>query len=116
MSRLPVAGLDNAGNSDVTIEHWSPQKPTTGEPEPDPLAGKVSYSNPEETLNQGNAGSASAASGTGMPAATPKETLTKTAPIVKDKDDPWANVGRNDPCPCGSGKKYKKCHGAANNR
>ncbi|HJR66697.1 MAG TPA: preprotein translocase subunit SecA [Gemmatimonadaceae bacterium] len=26
--------------------------------------------------------------------------------------DAWANVGRNDPCPCGSGKKYKKCHGA----
>lgn len=23
-----------------------------------------------------------------------------------------AGVGRNDPCPCGSGKKYKKCHGA----
>jgi preprotein translocase subunit SecA len=22
-------------------------------------------------------------------------------------------VGRNDPCPCGSGKKYKKCHGMA---
>jgi preprotein translocase subunit SecA len=22
-----------------------------------------------------------------------------------------AKVGRNDPCPCGSGKKYKKCHG-----
>jgi preprotein translocase subunit SecA len=22
-------------------------------------------------------------------------------------------VGRNDPCPCGSGKKYKKCHGKA---
>jgi hypothetical protein len=21
-------------------------------------------------------------------------------------------IGRNDPCPCGSGKKYKKCHGA----
>ncbi len=27
---------------------------------------------------------------------------------VKNKD---AKVGRNDPCPCGSGKKYKKCHG-----
>jgi preprotein translocase subunit SecA len=25
----------------------------------------------------------------------------------------WANVGRNDPCPCGSGKKFKKCHGAS---
>ena len=24
----------------------------------------------------------------------------------------FENVGRNDPCPCGSGKKYKKCHGA----
>jgi SEC-C motif-containing protein len=24
-----------------------------------------------------------------------------------------ARVGRNDPCPCGSGKKYKRCHGAA---
>lgn len=22
-------------------------------------------------------------------------------------------VGRNDPCPCGSGRKFKKCHGAA---
>ncbi len=22
-----------------------------------------------------------------------------------------AKVGRNDPCPCGSGKKFKKCHG-----
>lgn len=24
----------------------------------------------------------------------------------------YAGVGRNDPCPCGSGKKFKKCHGA----
>jgi len=30
-----------------------------------------------------------------------------TAPIVNDQP----KVGRNDPCPCGSGKKYKKCHG-----
>jgi preprotein translocase subunit SecA len=30
----------------------------------------------------------------------------KTAPIKVDK-----SVGRNDPCPCGSGKKYKHCHG-----
>jgi uncharacterized protein YecA (UPF0149 family) len=29
---------------------------------------------------------------------------------VKNRD---AKVGRNDPCPCGSGKKYKKCHGTA---
>ncbi len=30
-----------------------------------------------------------------------------TAPQTRDH----AKVGRNDPCPCGSGKKYKKCHG-----
>jgi preprotein translocase subunit SecA len=29
--------------------------------------------------------------------------------VVKDEHD---NIGRNDPCWCGSGKKYKKCHGA----
>lgn len=28
-------------------------------------------------------------------------------------DDSYANVGRNDACPCGSGKKFKKCHGLA---
>jgi preprotein translocase subunit SecA len=34
--------------------------------------------------------------------------LTQSAPADVD----WASVGRNDPCPCGSGKKFKKCHGA----
>lgn len=31
-----------------------------------------------------------------------------------DPNDPntWGRVSRNDPCPCGSGKKYKHCHGA----
>jgi preprotein translocase subunit SecA len=33
--------------------------------------------------------------------------------VVNDKDDPFANVGRNEKCPCGSGKKYKQCHGSA---
>ena len=28
-----------------------------------------------------------------------------------DKKDPGPKVGRNSPCPCGSGKKYKQCHG-----
>ena len=27
--------------------------------------------------------------------------------------DPYASVGRNDMCPCGSGRKYKRCHGGA---
>jgi preprotein translocase subunit SecA len=29
--------------------------------------------------------------------------------VSNSKNEP--QVGRNDPCPCGSGKKYKKCHG-----
>ena len=33
----------------------------------------------------------------------------KTTPITVDR-----KVGRNEPCPCGSGKKYKKCHGGVN--
>lgn len=37
----------------------------------------------------------------GMPSAAPQ-------PV---RHDP--KIGRNDPCPCGSGKKYKKCHGAS---
>jgi len=32
---------------------------------------------------------------------------------VTNADDPYAEVGRNDKCPCGSGKKYKMCHGRA---
>ncbi|QIX27663.1 preprotein translocase subunit SecA [Nocardioides sp. JQ2195] len=34
--------------------------------------------------------------------------------VTTDSDDPFAHVGRNADCPCGSGKKYKKCHGAPN--
>ncbi len=32
--------------------------------------------------------------------------------IAETKESEVPKVGRNDPCPCGSGKKYKKCHGA----
>jgi preprotein translocase subunit SecA len=31
-------------------------------------------------------------------------------------NDKFAKVGRNSPCPCGSGKKYKVCHGDPRNR
>jgi preprotein translocase subunit SecA len=49
----------------------------------------------------------------GMPSrSAPARTGGDDAPIrTVRRDEP--KVGRNDPCPCGSGKKYKKCHGAA---
>jgi preprotein translocase subunit SecA len=38
--------------------------------------------------------------------------LEKKQQTITNSGDPYGNVGRNDPCPCGSGKKFKKCHGA----
>ena len=81
--------------------------------ESSPLDGKVSYSNPEQTLNEGSGVRRGAPQGGPSPApAAPKSEAQKPHTYEKDKNDPYANVGRNDPCPCGSGKKYKKCHGA----
>ncbi len=31
--------------------------------------------------------------------------------VIQLQDDPKKKAGRNEPCPCGSGKKYKQCHG-----
>jgi preprotein translocase subunit SecA len=84
------------------------------EPEEDEMD-NVSYSSPEQNLNQNvrAAGLSAEAnmrrSGAGAP---PKPSADKPQTYVKNKDDIFANVGRNDPCPCGSGKKFKKCHGA----
>jgi preprotein translocase subunit SecA len=56
----------------------------------------------ETTSGQGSPPPASAISASG---AMPSQ--AKSQPVKAEE-----KVGRNDPCPCGSGKKYKKCHGA----
>ena len=43
----------------------------------------------------------------------PRSARTGGDDVVKTVRREEPKVGRNDPCPCGSGKKYKKCHGAA---
>jgi len=55
---------------------------------------------PAKTQGEAKSVFASAISSTGVPV------------MAKPRDDSGHKVGRNDPCPCGSGKKYKKCHGA----
>ncbi len=46
------------------------------------------------------------------PEAAPEELLAPTAQAGGEDDgSEYPKVGRNDPCPCGSGKKYKQCHG-----
>jgi preprotein translocase subunit SecA len=60
------------------------------------------------------------------PAAVPRTVAARKDPVVVGAGRPrtlgaqpapanidWSTVGRNDPCPCGSGKKFKKCHGVA---
>ena len=78
-----------------------------------PLDGKVTYSNPEANLtSQPSAPGRSAQAAADSVGSAPQEAPQKPQTFEKDKDDPYANCGRNDPCPCGSGKKFKKCHGA----
>ena len=74
---------------------------------------KMSYSAPEEALSSSTLGGAAQAAtrAANQVGQAPAPAASKPRTFEKDKDDPFANVGRNDPCPCGSGLKYKKCHG-----
>jgi preprotein translocase subunit SecA len=59
----------------------------------------------EAILAAGGTSTAAAGFATGGGVATPVASRPKV-------NSEFENVGRNDPCPCGSGKKFKKCHGA----
>jgi preprotein translocase subunit SecA len=93
-----------------------------------PEVSKVSYSGPAEASIFGGARQNAAANEAAVAAATggasdamaqaaaagqKRPSTPGGATVVKDKADPYANVGRNEPCPCGSGKKFKYCHGAS---
>jgi preprotein translocase subunit SecA len=67
---------------------------------------------PPETLRQRRMARRQASltfTGPNQGAAPAGEEDGKVKTVVRDQP----KVGRNEPCPCGSGKKYKKCHGAA---
>jgi preprotein translocase subunit SecA len=61
---------------------------------------KIQTSRPEMDLTMGGADNME------MPAAEMQAPKPVQNPIIKD-----LKIGRNDPCPCGSGKKFKACHG-----
>ena len=92
----------------------APQQAPDADAEPDELRG-ASYSGPREVDgDQGRANRPTPA----MPAAQPRANANmqpgqSTVATYRKSDDPnpYANVGRNEPCPCGSGKKFKNCHG-----
>ncbi len=57
------------------------------------------------------AGAAAGSGMQGMPARGAKVPPRESKPVTVKREQP--KVGRNDPCPCGSGKKFKNCHGRA---
>jgi len=60
------------------------------------------------TVHRASTGMGFESAGIAPPRAPEQQRAGKRQPIVVEE-----KIGRNDPCPCGSGKKYKKCHGAA---
>jgi len=78
--------------------------------DPEPAVQNVTYTSPEDPSEASGrasiAAAAAAAGGEPEVAADPEPEVQQ--PIVKSDAE---KVGRNDPCPCGSGKKYKLCHG-----
>ena len=86
-SLAPAQASNGGGNGNLVYEHES-------------LAGSDAIM---------AAGGAAAAAGGAAAMAAPEG----AAPVQEQRvASEWDTVGRNDACPCGSGKKYKKCHGA----
>lgn len=78
------------------------------QPQQEPLEMQAIHENPDKDGN-GFADAVEAAE-----AADARGMLHYVAPEDRDPNDPktWGKIGRNETCPCGSGKKYKHCHGA----
>ncbi len=75
---------------------------------PTPVAAAASH---DEVGQFGGAGAAAAASSGAMPTAQRSAVAEAARPDNATVVRGTEKVGRNDPCPCGSGKKYKHCHG-----
>ena len=77
-------------------------------PQPNGSAGADHLSYQHETT-AGSGAMIAAGAGAAAAVATSGGEYVAPQPVVKSENE---SIGRNDPCWCGSGKKYKKCHGA----
>jgi preprotein translocase subunit SecA len=75
---------------------------------PPPPPGLMFENNPEEVLTQSFGGNAGYAAGAVLEAPVSAEGTTFS---LADLPEAWRATPRNAPCPCGSGKKFKYCHG-----
>ncbi len=87
----------------------SPRRPSPNASSPTGGAGRVSYSG--GGMAQPSALAMAAAAG-GAGGAYAAEDEPAPPHVEQRRVDETEQIGRNDPCWCGSGKKYKKCHGA----
>jgi preprotein translocase subunit SecA len=74
---------------------------------------QISMNHPAAEAVPAFAGAARPAAAPAGPGRAPVPARTGGDDVIKTVRHEGPKVGRNDPCPCGSGKKYKKCHGAA---
>jgi preprotein translocase subunit SecA len=76
-------------------------------------AGRVSYSGGSSAMGAGALAAAAAAAGPNGAAYDGEGEPAEALPVVEQRvTDSEHELGRNDPCWCGSGKKFKRCHGA----
>jgi preprotein translocase subunit SecA len=86
-----------------------PSRPAAGT---STAGGNVSYSGGITTPNDFAMAATAAAAGAAGVDAVAEEEIEATPVVQQRVVDEHHQLGRNDPCWCGSGKKYKKCHGA----
>ncbi len=94
-------------------EEQTPVAPPVPAPGSSTRTGRVSYSSGgapvgSQAIAAAAAGEAAAGAATAME--DPEQELP--SPVQQRRVDHAEQIGRNDPCWCGSGKKFKKCHGA----
>ena len=96
---------------EIVVKQPSAPEAGSGEEIPDQLRG-ARYSGPAET--DGTQGARIAGASARVPSSPQGQNPGAGKPLTyrkSDDPDPYVGVGRNDPCPCGSGKKFKNCHG-----
>jgi|SoiMethySBSTD1v2_1073268.scaffolds.fasta_scaffold01719_15 preprotein translocase subunit SecA len=98
--RLTPVSNDDAAGTAAPIRPTQPRRPPQ----------QMTLSSPQSAPPPSPFGAIRGGNAAGQ--AAPRPARTGGDDVVKQvkRDEP--KVGRNDPCPCGSGKKYKKCHGA----
>jgi preprotein translocase subunit SecA len=102
MRRLTLSGPSDTPDARPSTSQATTQRVEEPPPETDPLGAAM--------------GGARRINPTGQP--RPPQDVSRLATNRGDGPPPAQQpasaedkIGRNDPCPCGSGKKYKKCHG-----